>query len=79
MKEIEVSENTLVRVCRLPSKTHRVEVNPGDNVEIVVTNATGQGLQPGEQAAVNGQPATAETPVPEGATVVISKGAKGAI
>lgn len=78
MKEIEVSESTRVHVARLPSKTHTVEVNEGDTVDIVLRKATGTGLQQGEQASVNGVPATAETPVPAGAKVVANKGAKGA-
>lgn len=77
MKQIEITEDTTVRVARAPNATKRIVVEEGDTVEIVI-NKTGRPLAKNEEVAVNGKPAAPETPVKAGDTVVASQGAKGA-
>jgi hypothetical protein len=80
MENITITKDTRVTIARLPSKTHRVEVQEGDTVDIVLVRNGERPVQANETVSVNGQPAQngGATEVRPGDKVVTSQGAKGA-
>lgn len=65
-----------VKVVRVPGAVTEVVLNDGATVADALS-AAGTSLGDGEAVTINGATAGNDTPVSEGARVVIAKGAKG--
>lgn len=76
--DITVSGPCTIKIARLPNKTHKVEVEPGDEIQVVFAKAGLPPLASDEKVSLNGQPATAETQVKSGDFVTAGKDAAGA-